>query len=263
MSILLIDAGNTRIKWALARADSFNLNDPWIKSGHFDHDGIEEQALNHASHITNPIKKIICSSVIGKEKTNRIKHALNKLYPTAIWHEMVGNSALTLIGTRYKEPEKLGSDRRAMIVGTAELFPNRNILIICSGTATTIDLLSSEKEHLGGLILPGIALMSQSLHTGTAKLPDVFSTPTPLSSLSLGIDTQSAIYNGILASQLGAIELGKLMAHQQNIQLDMLLIDGGNAEILMSAYQGSEQMIFASNLVLKGLLAWHHRGYLY
>jgi len=104
--------------------------------------------------------------------------------------------------------------------------------------------------------------MSHSLHTGTAKLPDVLSTPTPLSSLSLGIDTQSAIYNGILASQLGAIELGKLMAHQQNIQLDMLLIDGGNAEILMNAYQGSEQMIFASNLVLKGLLAWHHRGHL-
>ena len=262
MSILLIDAGNTRIKWALARSDSFNLNDAWIKSGYFDHDGIQEHVLSQTSPTTNPIKKIICSSVIGKEKTNQLKHVLSKLYPTATWHEMVGNSALSLISTRYKDPEKLGADRRAMIVGAAELFPNRNILIICTGTATTIDLLSLKKEHLGGLILPGMALMSHSLHTGTAKLPDVFLTPTPLSSLSLGTDTPSAIYNGILASQLGAIELGKLMAHQQHIQLDMLLIDGGNAEILMNAYQGSEQMIFASNLVLKGLLAWHHRGYL-
>ena len=52
------------------------------------------------------------------------------------------------------------------------------------------------------------------------------------------------------------------MAHQQHLQLDMVLIDGGNAEVLMNAYQGSEQMILSANLVLKGLLAWHHQGYI-
>jgi hypothetical protein len=41
----------------------------------------------------------------------------------------------------------------------------------------------------------------------------------------------------------------------------MLVIDGGNAELIMNAYQGSEQILFTPNLVLKGLLAWHHRGY--
>lgn len=262
MSILLIDAGNTRIKWAIARSESFNLNDPWIKSGHLNHEQINEDALHHLIHEANAIRKIICSSVINKKGSEQIKALFKKLCPTASWHELSGDSALSHVGTTYTTPEKLGADRRAMIIGAAELFPNRNILIICTGTATTIDLLSSNKKHLGGLILPGIKLMSQSLHIGTAQLPDIFSHATPLHPLSLGIDTPSSIYNGIIASQLGAIELGKLMAHQQHIHLDMLLIDGGNAEMLMNAYQGSEQMILSANLVLKGLLAWHHRGYI-
>ena len=208
------------------------------------------------------IKKIICSSVVNKKTIEQLKTLFKKLCPTASWHDISGNSALSHVGTKYTPPEKLGADRRAMIVGAAELFPNRNILIICTGTATTIDLLSSKKEHLGGLILPGMKLMSQSLQTGTAQLPDIFSQATPLLPLSLGTDTPSSIYNGIVASQLGAIEVGKLMAHQQHLQLDMLLIDGGNAEILANVYQGAEQMIMSSNLVLKGLLAWHHLGYI-
>ena len=262
MSILLIDAGNTRIKWALARAESFNLNDPWIKSGHFNHEQANEDVGHHLIHEASSIKKIICASVINKKTIEQLKATLKKICPTASWHDISGNSALSQVGTTYISPEKLGADRRAMIIGAAELFPKRNILIICTGTATTIDLLSSNKQHLGGLILPGIKLMSQSLHMGTAQLPDIFSHTTPLAPLSLGIDTPSSIYNGILASQLGAIELGKAMAHQQHLQLDMVLIDGGNAEVLMNAYQGSEQMILSANLVLKGLLAWHHQGYI-
>jgi type III pantothenate kinase len=262
MTILLVDAGNTRVKWAIAQADSFNLNDRWLKFGNFNHEDTHENSFYLLSQTIRPVKKIICSSVIGKEKTTLLKTRLMALHPTAHWHEICGNSALSIISTTYIAPEKLGSDRRAMILGAAGLFPNRNILIICTGTATTIDLLTSKNEHLGGLIFPGITLMSQALHAGTAKLPDVFSHNTPIKTLELGVDTQSSIYNGILASQLGAIELGKRLAHQQNIQLDMLLVDGGNAELLINAYQGSEQILFSSNLVLKGLLAWHHQGYI-
>ena len=181
--------------------------------------------------------------------------------PQAIWHEINGESLISDIASKYKAPEKLGADRRAMIIGAESIFPRRNILIIGTGTATTIDLLSANKEHLGGWILPGFLLMSKSLHVGTEELPDIFSTRTKPQTLSLGIDTNSSIYNGILASQLGAIELGKSLAHQNKIKLDMLVIDGGNAELIMNAYQGSEQILFTPNLVLKGLLAWHHRGY--
>ena len=262
MSLLLIDAGNTRVKWAIAHADSFNLNDKWIKSGQMNYADLNESALSHIAKDPSSIKKIIYSSVISKEKIEHLKFLAKTAFPTANWHELQGSSALSWLNTKYTTPEKLGSDRRAMLIAAANLFPNRNILIVCAGTATTIDLLSSNKEHLGGLILPGITLMSQSLHTGTAKLPHVFSDQTPLHPLSLGCDTQSAIYNGILASQLGAIEIGKLMAHQQNLPLDMVLVDGGNAELLINAYQGTEQILFSSNLVLKGLLAWHHQGYI-
>jgi type III pantothenate kinase len=262
MSLLLIDAGNTRIKWAIAQADSFNLNDKWVKSGHINYADLNESALSHITKDLSSIKKIIYSSVVSKEKIEHLKFLSKATFPSASWHELQGGSALSWLKTKYITPEKLGSDRRAMLIGAANLFPHRNILIVCAGTATTIDLLSSNKEHLGGLILPGITLMSQSLHTGTAKLPHVFSDQTPLHPLSLGCDTQSAIYNGILASQLGAIEIGKLMAHQQNLPLDMVLVDGGNAELLINAYQGTEQILFSSNLVLKGLLAWHHQDYI-
>ena len=76
MSILLIDAGNTRIKWALARAESFNLNDPWIKSGHFNHEQANQDVGHHLIHEASSIKKIIGCRWIDLQQLTTILYGI-------------------------------------------------------------------------------------------------------------------------------------------------------------------------------------------
>jgi len=68
MSLLLIDAGNTRIKWAIAQADSFNLNDKWVKSGHINYADLNESALSHITKDLSSIKKLFTPVSLAKKK---------------------------------------------------------------------------------------------------------------------------------------------------------------------------------------------------
>jgi pantothenate kinase type III len=78
-------------------------------------------------------------------------------------------------------------------------------------------------------------------------------------SVEIGIDTQSSINQGVLASQLGAIEIAKRYAERKNIQLDLILLSGGNGKQLLNHQEHSDQIIkshYEDNLVLKGLMVW-------
>lgn len=256
MSILLIDAGNTRTKWAIAHSDSFNIND------RFTHFGVLQSAKFNLNFLkeNEAIQYIVCTSVLNTKETEQIKDICLEKLPNAQWHQINGSSAQELLPSAYTSVNQLGTDRRALLLGAQAMFPHRNVLIVCAGTATTYDLLSSEKKHLGGWIIPGIDLMKTALAEGTARLPQA-TTSNELTSLKFGLDTQEGILNGILASQLGTIEIAKTSAHKLNIKLDAILVDGGNAELFISHYSGQEQLIACPHLVLKGLLAWHHTEY--
>jgi type III pantothenate kinase len=150
-----------------------------------------------------------------------------------------------LCGVRnlYDQPEQLGSDRWAALIAAWHQV-RRACLVVNCGTATTIDALSAQGEFIGGLILPGLTLMQQSLSQGTAQL-----------SVSKGVvqnfprNTADAIASGVLRATLGAIE------HQFTLlQVDgeaVCILTGGAADPLMHFLQMPVQ--FEKNLVLKGL----------
>ena len=62
---------------------------------------------------------------------------------------------------------------RGLAIGAVERFPGRNILIVDFGTATTLCAVSKEKEYIGGIITPGIAISMTALESKTARLPVV------------------------------------------------------------------------------------------
>ena len=72
----------------------------------------------------------------------------------------------------YRNPAQLGSDRWAALIGARALHGARPVLVVCCGTATTIDLLTAQGQFAGGCILPGVGTMLRSLHEKTAALPD-------------------------------------------------------------------------------------------
>jgi type III pantothenate kinase len=73
----------------------------------------------------------------------------------------------------YVNAAELGADRIANAIAACHLFPNKNLIIIDFGTATTFCVINQKKSYLGGVILPGVRLAADALAKNTAKLPSV------------------------------------------------------------------------------------------
>jgi type III pantothenate kinase len=259
MSILLIDIGNSRLKWAMAHSNG-DLQSDFVDQGASMNDSSNQLAQFDQISKNQTIEKIICSSVISEDKTLTLKNHLKAILPQASWFQINGVSAIEYLGSQYDQAEQLGTDRRAMALGAHQMFPGKNVLVVSAGTATTIDLITPT-HHMGGWILPGMALMTDALNLNTAQLPKV-STDQEKSSLSIGTNTNDAIYQGILASHLGAISIAQEYAKNQKIKLDLAILTGGNAKLLTSLPKeySSLPVHHEEQLVLKGLLAWHKMG---
>lgn len=74
---------------------------------------------------------------------------------------------------RYRNPLEVGPDRIANAIAAAHLYPDRNLIIIDFGTATTIDVVRAGLDYLGGIILPGLRIQMEALEKNTARLPNV------------------------------------------------------------------------------------------
>ena len=103
----------------------------------------------------------------------------------------------------YKDPKEVGSDRIADAIGAVKMFPNRDLILVDFGTATTVCAISKDKVFLGGNIMPGIRLSMEALEAKTSKLPSV-----EISSVKevIGKTTIDSIRNGLYWSNVGMIK---------------------------------------------------------
>lgn len=81
--------------------------------------------------------------------------------------------AKTGLKIRYRNPLEVGPDRIANAIAGAHLYPDRNLIIIDFGTATTFEVVRTGREYLGGIILPGLQISMEALEKNTARLPTV------------------------------------------------------------------------------------------
>ena len=79
---------------------------------------------------------------------------------------------------RYRNPLEVGADRIANAIAATQLYPDRNVIIVDCGTATTIDAVRAGRDYLGGIILPGLRISMEALEKNTARLPKVEIVPT-------------------------------------------------------------------------------------
>ena len=103
---------------------------------------------------------------------------------------------------RYKDPKEVGSDRIADAMGAVKLYPDRNLIIVDFGTATTVCAVTKEREFLGGNIVPGVRLSMDALETRTAQLPSVEIRPTRS---AIGRTTIESIQSGLYWSNVGMV----------------------------------------------------------
>ena len=237
--LLLVDAGNTQIKWALA--DRAAAPGAWHSSGAVVHTQIDTLA---ALWQTLPIEHVLVSNVAGDSVRERLQRSLPANTPIE-WFS--ASSERAGIRNRYRDPLQLGCDRFAAAIGAHQAFPAMPLIVATCGTATTVDAISADGVFLGGMILPGLGLMASALATNTALLPQVEHATTI--SAPFADNTQDAIISGCLAAQAGAIERA-VHAH------------GGPAQVACIVSGGAGQWVSAhltlphhrvDNLVLLGL----------
>ncbi|WP_341643365.1 type III pantothenate kinase [Thauera sp. SDU_THAU2] len=231
--ILLIDAGNTRIKWRLQAAAGGLVHD----EGAVAHENLAALSRLRA-RAAEPLR-VVGSNVAGSETARRIRDALD--VEQIEW--LRPGAQACGVRNLYAEPSQLGADRWAALIGAHDLHAGA-CLVVMAGTATTVDLLSADGDFLGGLILPGVELMQQSLANGTAQLP--------LAAGSFATQprcTADAIRSGCLQAQAGAIER---MFRQVAARPGALCLLGGGAADAFADLLELPLKRF-DNLVLHGL----------
>jgi type III pantothenate kinase len=83
------------------------------------------------------------------------------------------SGAKTGLKIRYRNPIEVGPDRVANAIGAVHLYPGRHVIIVDFGTATTFDVVTANRDYLGGMIVPGIGIAMEALEKNTARLPTV------------------------------------------------------------------------------------------
>jgi type III pantothenate kinase len=145
----------------------------------------------------------------------------------------------------YAQPQRLGVDRWLAML--AVLDRGRPVVVIDAGTALTIDLISADRQHQGGYILPGLSLMRRALVDDTFALPPV----TEPGRLSAGHDTIDCIANGSVLALVGAVDNA---VAQFPVAPQDVIWTGGDAPALrtLSSWPGDHnpQLIFEGMMTL-------------
>lgn len=236
--MLLIDVGNTRVKWALAAPDA--APGQWLASGAV---ALADLAQLAPTWAASGATCALVANVAGEAVRAQIASAL----PDWLAPEWFASSRQRAgVTNGYDLPERLGCDRFAAAIGARTLFPNQNLVVATCGTATTIDAVRSDGLFTGGMILPGLALMQASLARNTAQLPQV--THTEQAPALFATNTVDAIRSGCLSAQAGAIERACA-----GLPAARCVIGGGAAPAIAPALRVAHDYVEA--LVLIGLQA--------
>jgi type III pantothenate kinase len=250
---LLIDAGNTRVKWALTASDATVPAVPgvWQAEGSITHDALARLAAQWQAQALpvndiNDISAVWISNVAGDALAKQLTYTLADagIAPTAL-HWFTSLPARAGVRNGYREPSQLGCDRFAALIGARHHHPDRDLLVVNAGTATTVDALTADGRFTGGMILPGLGTMARSLAVNTAQLPSVSEV---LLEHTLADNTRQAIISGCLSAQAGAIERA-FAQHPGSSPL--CLMSGGAASFIAPHLQVPHALV--SNLVLAGL----------
>lgn len=205
--ILLLDVGNSQIFGGVI-TETESIPPPILfrfrKSTHSGASSDElglflTNVLKENSIDPKQIKKIgICSVV--PDAMHSLKGACQKYFNTTPFLLQAG--VKTGLKIKYRNPLEVGADRIANSIAATAAYPNQNLVIVDLGTATTFCAISSDKDYLGGAIIPGLRISMEALESRTAKLPSV---EIVKPDFACGRSTTESIQSGLYYSHLGAM----------------------------------------------------------
>lgn len=231
---LIIDAGNTFVKWAIFTGERL------IKKDTAHYEGFEEVLKTIQQEYPN-LEHCMLSSV-GHFPARHIQN-MEKRFKV---HNLDHNTKLPFKNL-YKTPKTLGVDRMALASAAVKEFPGKSCLVIDAGTCITYDFIDAENQYYGGSISPGIRLRYKTLHNFTARLP-LLETKQPEN--IIGTNTEEAIHSGVVYGVCNEID-GIIDDYKLNYPDLTVILTGGDANFLSKNLKST---IFANPIfLLEGL----------
>lgn len=227
---IVIDRGNTLTKTGLFEGDQL----------------LEVKEFTKVKKVVEYInesgaERLLISNVAGK--SGKI---LKKINDGIVVYKLNHKSPLPFVNL-YDTPKTLGADRIAAVAGAVKLFPQKNCLVIDTGTCIKYDFVDAAGKYSGGAISPGLNMRFKALQKFTSKLPLVsFSNDVEL----VGTSTTGSIRSGVVHGVLSEVE-GMIAKYREKYNDLTVIVCGGDSNFFESKLKGH---IFAvANLVLIGL----------
>ncbi|MEX2517279.1 MAG: type III pantothenate kinase [Gammaproteobacteria bacterium] len=249
---LLVDIGNSRIKWAL-----------WSGQWSDDNTSAVLEQTHAASYSGQPLHDWLEQHFAGLPATTEVYVASVAHADTnasfSQWQQqqrqcrpVFARTTRSAAGVQngYNVAEQLGVDRWLALLAARRLHAG-NVCVIDCGTAVTLDLLNSQGEHRGGVIAPGVELMQQALVQGTVGVRlDAGDKTMQIPAR----DTEAAVQAGTRLAVVGLIEhvLDTAKDHMQGEVT--AFITGGMAADIMAVC--NKPLIHVADLVLQGLACY-------
>lgn len=235
---LLVDIGNSAIKWAILKSDQITPQQSQL----YKHDNFKTILTFIWLQMDIAVESVWVSNVAGANITEWI---------TQNWkcqiHFIRSSYKECGVINAYHKPEQLGVDRWLALIAAYDLFKSDPICIVDCGTAITIDVLSGDGKHQGGLIIPGINTMQESLLDNTYALKQLnVELASENKNILLAYDTHRGIHLGSLYAVIGLIEY---VIH--DLETIKLIMTGGDAPALKHLLTRPYKYI--PDLVLQGL----------
>jgi type III pantothenate kinase len=242
--ILVIDVGNTRMKWAWLT--STGLSDQQAVVHREAKPGIWSVPLFESGQ--KP-QRVLASNVAGPAMAKTLKRLTKKAFRAEI--EFV-TAAMEFQGLTngYLDPALLGADRWLALIG-AWTRARSALCVVDAGTAVKVDSVDAGGKHLGGLIVPGIHMMREALMNKTSDIADAARHSTPSLAGILANNTIGAVSRGAVFALAGMADRAAEVIEQSTGAKPKLFITGGDAGLITGTMRSHGEIV--PDLVLQGL----------
>jgi type III pantothenate kinase len=168
---------------------------------------------------------------------------------------VIGENVTLGVKVNIPKPSEVGADRLVNAVGAHGSYPDKPLIVIDSGTATTFDVVGADGSFEGGIIAPGINLSMKALHEAAAKLPRVaIQKPDHV----IGRDTVAAMQSGVFWGYIDLIDGLVERVKAEYGQPMTVIATGGVASLFEGAAQNIDH--FDGDITIKGLRILYDRN---
>lgn len=252
MSILLVDIGNTRVKWAQAHASRLGAS----RAAY--HAGWSTREFERVIASGANLERILVASVAGPETRGALARAARRLHAPAPQFLAPRRRACG-VTVGYLEPWRLGIDRLLAMIGARAHFAGRPLCVVGIGTAMTLDLLGADGRHRGGAIIPAPPLMVSSLLNATRGIRQrARGGRTSRDPALFGRSTRTAVERGAVYAAAAAVDRAVLEARALLGRTPRVVLTGGGVHDVQPLIRGAA--IEVPDLVLWGLAVWAREG---